>query len=82
MEHTVFKSSVLGEQIQTLGNLLYRKNSYLVVTGVVCRLNAAVWGTVVVWNYIEEISHLEWYRVGEQIIGRQIRETGCGLNRL
>jgi hypothetical protein len=82
MEHTVFKSSVLGEQIQTVGNLLYRKNSYLVVTGVVCRLSAAAWGTVDVWNCIEEVSHLEWYRGGEQMIGHQIRETGCGLNRL
>ena len=44
-------------------------------------MNSAVWGIVDVWNYIEESIHLDWYRGGDQMIGNQIRETGCGLNR-
>jgi len=37
-------------------------------------LNAALWRAVDVWNYIAEISHLEWYRGGDQMIGNQIEK--------
>jgi hypothetical protein len=43
-------------------------------------LNAALWRAVDVWNYIAENNHLEWYRGDDQMLGNQIRETGCGLN--
>lgn len=51
-------------------------------SGVLCHLNSALRGIVDVWNYIEESSHLDWYRGGDQMIGNQIRENCLWIEQM